>query len=307
MNRFSFLLITLISFTSCLNLSEIQTIVTPKTDETINSKTLGILKKQLETRFQKTEFRDSKISISEDGKSLKVIAKIEEDNPRSIERYHSLFESYSLDLWDMYRTNDEEVISFFNETPFSENFLSKFTINENEYERSVLGSCNDEKFLQLILDSLNLLSKKSYPNFLFLWSLEKINRYSNIDGYKLYLINTKGSSSPPITEQNIIDINVGSSNSTGEPEIYFKMNETGAKIWEDMTREAANDNNREIAIVINDRVFSAPSVRSEILGGLSSITGDFSEEEALDLAFKIGLGRMNYTLEIIDETTIKQE
>lgn len=54
------------------------------------------------------------------------------------------------------------------------------------------------------------------------------------------------------------------------------MNNDGARTWAEMTTKAANNGNREIAIVLDSAVVSAPRVINPITGGNSSITGDYS-------------------------------
>ena len=59
------------------------------------------------------------------------------------------------------------------------------------------------------------------------------------------------------------------------------MNQEGAQIWARLTKESIG---RSIAIVLDGVVYSAPNVNNEITGGNSSITGNFTIEEANDLA-----------------------
>jgi SecD/SecF fusion protein len=64
----------------------------------------------------------------------------------------------------------------------------------------------------------------------------------------------------------------------------MQMNARGARVWEKMTGEAYN-NQSQIAIVLDDIVYSAPGVTSgPIAGGRSQISGDFNITEGQDLA-----------------------
>ncbi|GAA4108196.1 hypothetical protein GCM10022393_04040 [Aquimarina addita] len=70
----------------------------------------------------------------------------------------------------------------------------------------------------------------------------------------------------------------------GNPVIAVKMDEKGAKVWEKLTGKAFQ-NQTNIAIILNDEVYSAPRVLSgPILEGRSEISGNFTVEEAQDLA-----------------------
>ncbi|WP_290697077.1 hypothetical protein [Lacinutrix sp.] len=68
------------------------------------------------------------------------------------------------------------------------------------------------------------------------------------------------------------------------PVVSITMNQEGALEWERLTEKAYNEN-RQIAMVINDVVFSAPGVSNgPIKGGRSEISGDFTVQEAAELA-----------------------
>lgn len=76
------------------------------------------------------------------------------------------------------------------------------------------------------------------------------------------------------------------------PTITMVMNEEGAKVWEDLTGKAFEER-FQIAMVINDIVYSAPGVSyGPIVGGRSEISGDFTVEEAQDFANILESGRI---------------
>lgn len=76
----------------------------------------------------------------------------------------------------------------------------------------------------------------------------------------------------------------------GRPTISINVNQAGAKIWAQMT-ETAYIQQSQIAIVVDDVVYSAPGVAAgPITGGRSQIAGDFTEEEAQELAMLIASG-----------------
>ena len=86
--------------------------------------------------------------------------------------------------------------------------------------------------------------------------------------------------------------------------IDFTMNAEGTSKWARMTRENVN---RCIAIVINGYVRSYPRVMNEISGGSTEITGDFTVEEANDLARIFNSGSLPFELKIVEEQIIKRE
>lgn len=87
----------------------------------------------------------------------------------------------------------------------------------------------------------------------------------------------------------------------GQPEVTMAMNAEGARVWKRMT--AANIG-RRIAIALDNNVYSAPNVRSEIPNGNSSITGNFSVDEAKDLANILKAGKLPVPTRIVEEEVV---
>ena len=81
----------------------------------------------------------------------------------------------------------------------------------------------------------------------------------------------------------------------------MEMNAEGAKAWARLTKDNIG---RSIAIVLDDMVYSAPNVQTEITGGQSSITGNFTPEEAKDLANVLKSGKMAASVHIVQEDVV---
>ncbi len=91
----------------------------------------------------------------------------------------------------------------------------------------------------------------------------------------------------------------------GRYAISMTMNATGTKIWAKMTAESANKQPRgRIAIVLDNTVYSAPYVQGEIPNGNSQITGDFTLEEAKDLANILKAGSLPAPTRIVEEAIV---
>ena len=84
-------------------------------------------------------------------------------------------------------------------------------------------------------------------------------------------------------------------------EVSMVMNATGARTWARMT---ADNTGRSIAIVLDGYVYSAPNVKDEIEGGRSSITGQFTIQEAKDLANVLKSGKLPAPARIIQDTVV---
>jgi SecD/SecF fusion protein len=84
----------------------------------------------------------------------------------------------------------------------------------------------------------------------------------------------------------------------------MSMNGEGAKIWEDMTTEAYQ-NQSQVSVVLDNTVYSAPSVTNgPISGGQTQISGNFSIDEAKDLATVLRAGKLPAKAEIIQSDVI---
>jgi SecD/SecF fusion protein len=91
----------------------------------------------------------------------------------------------------------------------------------------------------------------------------------------------------------------------GQNGVSMSMNATGAQKWKKMTAEAASYNPKHrIAIVLDDNVYSAPTVQGEIPGGRSSITGSFTKDEANDLANILKAGKLPAPTRIVEEAIV---
>lgn len=87
----------------------------------------------------------------------------------------------------------------------------------------------------------------------------------------------------------------------GNPEVALIMNPTGAQKWRLITKENIG---KSVAIVLDGFVYSAPTVNGEIKGGISSIQGQFSPEEAEDLSNVLKAGKLPAPANIIEEAVV---
>ena len=83
--------------------------------------------------------------------------------------------------------------------------------------------------------------------------------------------------------------------------VNMTMNDAGAQAWATLTR---NNIGRPIAIVLDNNVYSYPNVNNEITGGRSEITGNFTLEEANDLANVLKSGKMTAKVDVVSNNVI---
>jgi SecD/SecF fusion protein len=87
----------------------------------------------------------------------------------------------------------------------------------------------------------------------------------------------------------------------GRPEVSMSMTPTGSRKWAKMT--GANIG-KQVAVVLDDVVYSDPVVQSEITGGNTSISGNFSIDEAQDLAQVLKAGKLPAPTRIVEEAVV---
>jgi SecD/SecF fusion protein len=174
---------------------------------------------------------------------------------------------------------------------------------------AVLGTAkkNNRKAVDEILQRPEIRSL--FPKELsFKWGAKPMQDYQTgelTNLYELYGIKKRrGSSSAPLEGDLVVDATPSPDPTTGEMQVSLTMNQQGAKIWGKMTTDAFNDNQKAVAIVLDEKVVSAPSVRSAILGGRTSITGSFTTQEANDLASILQIGKLPAKTEIIQEAVV---
>lgn len=141
--------------------------------------------------------------------------------------------------------------------------------------------------------------KANFPSDVrFKWGVKSIND-KNV--FELYAIkaNTRDGKAPLGGE--VISDARADIDQKGNPEVIMAMNTDGAKIWRRMTAEASadKDNKKSIAIVLDNYVYSAPTVQNEISGGVSNISGSFTQEETKDLANVLKAGKLPAPARII--------
>jgi len=137
----------------------------------------------------------------------------------------------------------------------------------------------------------------------FVWSKPEFNETVGEEITSLYAIKGNRENTPQLSGGVIVDAQQAYTQA-GRVSVNMQMNGVGAKIWESMT-EYAYTNGTQIAVVLDDIVYSAPGVSSgKISGGRSEITGDFSIPEAQDLANVLRAGKLPASADIIQAEVV---
>ncbi|MCB2407212.1 protein translocase subunit SecDF [Hymenobacter lucidus] len=136
-------------------------------------------------------------------------------------------------------------------------------------------------------------------NLTFLWGV-KPDVIEGQEYLQLYAIRKSREATAPLGGEVVSDARQDYDQG-GRPEVSMQMNPSGAKKWQRLT--AANIG-RQVAIVLDDYVYSAPVVQAEIAGGNSSISGNFSIEEAQDLGNVLKAGKLPAPTRIVEEAVV---
>lgn len=146
--------------------------------------------------------------------------------------------------------------------------------------------------------------KALFPrNLKFLWSQNPYKYDPTKSLYELHAIKVTTRDGRPPLDGDVITSARTSAGSRGGSDIKvdMTMNSEGAKVWARMTRENIG---RCIAVVLDGYVRSDPRVQNEITGGNTEITGDFTLEEATDLANILESGKLPAPARIISDTIV---
>ena len=128
-------------------------------------------------------------------------------------------------------------------------------------------------------------------------------------GYKIYPAdeNERGAGSyllqeaPVVSGEDLVDAQPGFNSRTNEPIISFRFNQSGARKFGRFTRDNVGS---PFAILLDNKVLSAPVIREPILGGSGQISGNFTVESANNLAVQLRSGALPTKLTIVEERTV---
>ncbi|HEX7075779.1 MAG TPA: protein translocase subunit SecD [Hyphomicrobiaceae bacterium] len=116
------------------------------------------------------------------------------------------------------------------------------------------------------------------------------------DGFSYLLRET-----PVVRGDQLVDAQPGFDQRTNQPIITFRFDQSGARTFGRFTQEHVG---RPFAIVLDDKVLSAPVIQEPILGGSGQISGNFTVESANNLAIQLRSGALPAKLTIVEERTV---
>ena len=133
----------------------------------------------------------------------------------------------------------------------------------------------------------------------FAWTVKAIDEADSF--YQLVALKSQTSGRPSLEGDVITDARADFGQTSAYANVSMTMNAEGARDWQRITRDNIG---KSIAIVLDGYVYSFPTVQNEIAGGNSQITGNFTVEEAKDLANTLNSGKMPAPARIIQEDVV---
>jgi len=178
-----------------------------------------------------------------------------------------------------------------------------FFMHPNNQQQILVPADKEDKFKTILdLPEIRKILTDEAGEAEFIWGTKPIG--NEVDGlfYEVYLVYKKSE----LTGETIVDAkqSTGSQmdpNAIGKFETNFTLNDEGAKVFSRVT--GANLNKR-LAIILDNKVFLAPTIQTKIKDGRSRITGLNSMEEAEDIAIVLKAGALPAPVRIIEERTV---
>ena len=309
---------------------EVQPILRRKVDESIIS-AFEVLRKRID------KFGVTQPNIQRLGNSGRIL--VELPGAKDVDRVKNLLQSTAqLEFWETHKNNQ-----FMNFLAQANEYLKTIAVDQiNNAEEDVKSSIDDlladveaqdstsivsiNPLLDLIVgygfqggpvlaqfaskDSEKVMGYLDTPEVRKL--LPRNLRYTkfawgkpeqNSEIIELYALKSNRDDIAPLSGGVVVDA-MQSYDMSGSPAVSMQMNSQGARTWEAMTGKAFRETTN-IAIVLDDIVYSAPGVSSgPISGGRSEITGNFSLNEAIDLANVLRAGKLPAAAEIIQSEIV---
>ncbi|MDQ7948586.1 MAG: protein translocase subunit SecDF, partial [Pedobacter sp.] len=140
----------------------------------------------------------------------------------------------------------------------------------------------------------------------FMWSVKPMEKTKV---FELYAIKANSLDGKPALAGDAISEARFGRDQQGKPDVTMYMTAEGANKWKTITAEAAGNpqdenDNKAIAIVLDNSVYSAPTVSGEIPNGVSSISGNFTVEDTKDLANILKAGKLPAPAKIVSDFVV---
>lgn len=218
-------------------------------------------------------------------------------------------DSSSLEIADTSAIAKADSVAEDNFNPLFEVFGFNYNFETNELilpSSSVVGfaavkdTAKINKYLAMSQIRALLPSNLRYVKFL--WSSKPDDKFNDF----MYLLAIEGNrNNEPALDGGVVTDARSDFDNRNNPMVSMTMNGAGSQKWQELTREAAAQTpKRSVAVVLDNLVYSYPTVQGEISGGQTQITGSFTQQEADDLANILKAGKLPAPAKIIQSDVV---
>ena len=180
--------------------------------------------------------------------------------------------------------------------------IMQMSVNQagQAYRGPVVGTVHYTDTAKVMAMLNSQVAKAVLPRELKLcWTVKAIDAAEAY--YQLVALKSQTNGRPSLEGDVITDARADFGQTSAYANVSMTMNAEGARDWQRITRDNIG---KSIAIVLDGYVYSFPTVQNEIAGGSSQITGNFTVEEAKDLANTLNSGKMPAPARIIQEDVV---
>ena len=169
--------------------------------------------------------------------------------------------------------------------------------------KSIVGYANVRDTAEIDKIIYSEVARQVLPSDLkLLWSAKASEMMNNKNIFELHALKvTNANGRAPLEGDVITDAKDEFEQQFGKPIVTMQMNNDGARRWAALTKANVG---KAVAIVLDGVVYSAPNVMTEITGGNSQISGNFTIEDTKDLANTLKSGRMPAPARIVQEEVV---
>ena len=269
------------------------------------------LLKEKKIKYQNLEISNKKIKFKLNNNQIENFEKLILDKKNNFNPYYSQYKSYQLD----YSIENNLIILNYSKYGLIE--IKNASLDQSleivrrridevgTKEPTIIKRGNDRILIELPgLDDpnriKNLLGKTANLSFRLV-SFEENEFGSETLFYEDNESKLTVSKRVILSGDNLLSAKPTLNNQTNETAVSFSLDRLGTKRFAKVT---TNNVGKRLAIILDGKIISAPEIRESIIGGNGQITGNFTLQEASDLALLLRSGALPAPLNIIEERTV---
>ena len=238
---------------------------------------------------------------AEEAPAAEEVAKpAEEEKPAQTDDLAELVDNLNTDSAALEADQEAQLLEYKKNNPLFAVLNPSVNQSGQAYRGPVIGTVHyvDTAKVNAMLNSQ--IAKAVLPrDARFFWTVKAIDEAGSY--FQLVALKAQRDGRASLEGDVITDARADFSQTSAYANVSMSMNAEGAKTWQRLTKDNIG---KSVAIVLDGYVYSFPTVQNEIAGGNSQITGNFTVEEAKDLANTLKSGKMPAPARIIEESVV---